>query len=213
MHQIQIVGELGGIAHITLDPNSCSIDAFGDTTSCTEMAASTIEVKMAQLRLADIRGRRVFRLHGKLHPAGCEYSLVVPRRIGDPFRLVLDTGKGKRRVISLEPIPVRRPTGKPAAGKNVRYRAEQSSGKVMIHVEGEFPTAGWNVVFERLATEVFPPQFRLVGYRPTGKIAKVVTPLQAWSFFSADKLIERVVVHDAKGEHEIPVVQVDKKKR
>jgi hypothetical protein len=51
-------------AMLTLDPNTCQLDAFGDRTICTRIAVRRLDVHCHELRLADPsgRGRRIFSL-------------------------------------------------------------------------------------------------------------------------------------------------------
>jgi hypothetical protein len=51
---------------LILDPNQCSLNAFGDCEGCTRMAARRIDVTVVQQRLADPAhlGRRFFKVQG-----------------------------------------------------------------------------------------------------------------------------------------------------
>lgn len=89
-----------------------------------------------------------------------------------------------------------------------RYRAEQVPGAVIIHADGEHPTAGWLVYFEQLPIRIFPPQYEVVHVKPTGPVAEVITPFSIFTSFGASERIDEVVVHDAHGEHTIKVEQV-----
>jgi hypothetical protein len=55
---------------------------------------------------------------------------------------------------------------------------------------------------------VFPPEFQLLHIAPTGLTAQVVTPFLVYTQFPAEQMVERVIVHDANGRHEVDVEQV-----
>src|SRR5690242_11593274 len=59
-HRIGIHSTDEGSVNVTLDPNVCQVDAFGDTGICTKMAVLAVE---ARLRLVEERdGKRLFAL-------------------------------------------------------------------------------------------------------------------------------------------------------
>lgn len=76
-HTVQLLasGHLGSdtemSADLILDPNRCSLDAFGDREGCTRMAVRRVEVTLVRQRLADPRqlGRRYFAVTGPELPA------------------------------------------------------------------------------------------------------------------------------------------------
>ena len=219
-HQITIRGQLGGKGEVTLDGNTCSVNQFGDSEICTEIFFAPIEVDFVQLRLADPsgQGRRIYRLDGKLAPENYHYFLVVPHEGRGEHRLVINAGDDNRRVITLV---VERPSGqepqpdpheKSDLCKNAQYRAEQISGKVIIYATGENPTAAYKVFFEQLPIRIYPPQFRLLCIKPDGPAAQVITPFKVMTSFQAQEPVSAVVVHDASGQHRIPVEQVSDRK-
>lgn len=75
----------GGAAPLTgtlaLDPNACSLNAFGDREMCTKIAVRAIAVTATLQRLADPKGlgRSYYALHGDGLPAGVAL-IVYPRR-------------------------------------------------------------------------------------------------------------------------------------
>lgn len=87
------------------------------------------------------------------------------------------------------------------------YRANQVIDRVFIMAEGNTPTPGYDVYFERSPLRIFPPEFILKQRRPDGPTPDVITPFFAVTSFTAAKPIETVTVHDAQGRHEIPVDQ------
>lgn len=91
--------------------------------------------------------------------------------------------------------------------EDVRYRANQVPGGVIIIAEGTHWTGGYEVFFEQLPIDIFPPQFALKHRRPEGNATQVVTPFQADVSFKTGDKIDEVIVHDASGKHVIPVDQ------
>ncbi len=55
-----------------LDPNACSLNAFGDREMCTKIAVRSIPVRATRMRLADPKGlhRLYYALHGEHLPTG-----------------------------------------------------------------------------------------------------------------------------------------------
>lgn len=210
-HRISIEGRAPGNAQVTLDPNVCGINLFGDRTVCTLIATRTVDVKVVQIRLADesSQGRAIYELQGSLTQADSRWFLVGPPRGGSHYRLVVQTGKDNRRPITLEP----RRSPKPQMCRKVKYRAEQAAGVVTIYAKGSNPTAGYEVRFEQLPIEIFPPQFRLLCIEPTGIVAQVITPFEVQTSFRAEDPIKAVIVHDADGKHEVPVKQASRKRK
>ena len=210
-HRIIIEGELGGPGKLTLEGNTCTTSQFGDTQICTRVFFPPQDVKLVQLRLADPTGagRRIYRLDGMLEPAGYRYYVIVPRRRSGAHRLVVDLEADERRVISLEALPQNDEQGKPELCKSAKYRARQEDGKVTIYATGEHPTTAWKTRFEQLPIKIYPPQYRLVCVRPSGIVGTVITPFKASTSFDAKTGVKQVVVHDAKGQHKIPVEHDD----
>jgi hypothetical protein len=210
---ITIVGRAPGDAKVTLDPNMCALDVFGDRTICTQIAPMTVDVEVVQIRLADnsSQGRAIYALRGALRPEGSRWYLVGPPRGGAHYRLVVETGDDERRPITLEPRRGKQPDSRgarrPGLCSNVKYRAEQAGGTVTVYARGSHPTAGYQVRFEQLPIEIFPPQYRLLCIKPTGIVAQVVTPFEEKTSFRAGEPIKYVFVHDADGKHEVPVKQ------
>ena len=101
-HGISIVGRAPGKARVTLDPNVCAINEFGDRTICTLIALSIVDVDVVQIRLADesSQGRAIYELRGKLPPEGSRWFLVGPPRDRTHYRLVVQTDKDRRRPIT-----------------------------------------------------------------------------------------------------------------
>lgn len=87
------------------------------------------------------------------------------------------------------------------------YRAEQIPGLVIVTARGSHRTGGYRVWFEQSPIRIFPPELNLHHERPevgTG----VITPFSVSHSFLASDPVERVVVHDRDGRHEVFVEQV-----
>lgn len=97
--QLMLYGVLGGEGILTLDPNHCQLDQFGDDELCTEIAPVTRHVKITRLRTPDPlgRGRALYSienagLRGRLY-------LVVPPDPGkDAYRFVHEDGSSRRAI-------------------------------------------------------------------------------------------------------------------
>jgi hypothetical protein len=88
------------------------------------------------------------------------------------------------------------------------YRAQQVPGVVMLTATGLHPTSGYVTFFEQALIDVFPPEFTLWHVRPGGIVLEVFTPFVVAITFKAAKPVEKIVVHDAAGKHEVAVEQV-----
>lgn len=87
------------------------------------------------------------------------------------------------------------------------YRAEQIPGLVIITARGSHRMGGYRVWFEQSPIRIFPPELNLFHERP--EIGPgVITPFSVSHCFEASEPVERVVVHDHNGRHEVPVEQV-----
>ena len=91
---------------------------------------------------------------------------------------------------------------------SAEYRAQQVPGAVLIFADGIHATSGYQVFFEQLPIEIFPPEFSLWHVAPSGIVLEVLTPFTTYTSFKSSGKIERVVVHDADGRHEVEVEQV-----
>jgi hypothetical protein len=66
VHRVRLAyGALDGDARaqLTLDPNKCTLDAFGDPLGCTRMAVRTLDVKLTPVTTDD--PRRLFSVEGE----------------------------------------------------------------------------------------------------------------------------------------------------
>jgi len=84
VHRIAISARAGAV-QVSLDPNICQLDPFGDTAACTRIAIRVFEAKLSLLEERD--GRRLFALEPRsaeepalrlvLHPAGAIKAVVA----------------------------------------------------------------------------------------------------------------------------------------
>jgi len=88
------------------------------------------------------------------------------------------------------------------------YSAQQVPGSVIIVATGYHLTSGFQVFFEKSKIDVFPPEFTLWHVAPSGLVAQMVTPFSTYTSFSAHEAIERVIIHDEQGRHEIHITPV-----
>ncbi|MCY1074523.1 hypothetical protein [Archangium lansingense] len=105
VHRIAISANAGA-ARVSLDPNICQLDPFGDTAGCTRIAIRMFEAKLSLLEERD--GKRLFSLEPLraeepalrlvLHPA--RKSPAVSARL-----LVLDAAGAIKAVVALEQLP------------------------------------------------------------------------------------------------------------
>jgi hypothetical protein len=65
-HGYRIAGKLGGKAKLTMDPNICALNQYGDRTICTKIALTVQDVKLSELKIKDPtgQGRRLFGVSG-----------------------------------------------------------------------------------------------------------------------------------------------------
>ena len=208
--QIHIEGVLGGEARIVLDPNSCTLNEFGDPEACTEMAALPRDVRLLQAKLTDPagKGRRLYALSGPVLE-GRELFLVVPRGASDAYRLIVRKGKAIERMVSLvardvpkQPPP---PSNLPLCRFETTYTATQAHGRVVLRASGEAGSPGWTIRFEQEPQRIWPPQFRLVCERPKGMQPQVMTPFRVERSFKANNRVDTLRVRDARGTHEVRV--------
>ncbi|HSF39102.1 MAG TPA: hypothetical protein VLT87_04865 [Thermoanaerobaculia bacterium] len=86
------------------------------------------------------------------------------------------------------------------------YRAVQISGLVILSATGCLRRGGIRVFFEQKPIRIFPPEFDFCqdasGFGP-----EVLTPFCVLTSFQSDAPVERVVVHDRLGRHEVKVEQ------
>ena len=236
-HQLHLYGKLGGKAKLELDPNKCSLDSFGDTTTCTRMAIRVVDVTLSQAKIKDPTGQG--RLLYMINDTGLKnlLMLVVWPESDCPARFIyIDRSDKTPRPISLEPSPLdgKDDHGKGDHGKNDhgkadhgkddhgkggkdekkaelcvgKYSAQQVPGAVLIFACGVHPTGGYKTYFKKSPIEIYPPQFILMHEKPDGFVTQVITPFMVYTQFNAEEKIDEVFVHDANGKHRVPVEQV-----
>jgi hypothetical protein len=106
-HMVVIIGKFdnrGGKGKLTLEPNICSLNDFGDFTACTEMAVRAYEVTFQLINIPDPsgKGRRLYEISGP--PLANRLFLVVPKENCPGFCLVSKDRGGVKRVVTLEPF-------------------------------------------------------------------------------------------------------------
>lgn len=84
------------------------------------------------------------------------------------------------------------------------YRAVQIAGQVILSATGCLRRGGIRVFFEQKPIRIFPPEFDFCQ-DTTGVGPDVLTPFCVLTTFHADDPVERVVVHDRRGRHEVAV--------
>lgn len=84
------------------------------------------------------------------------------------------------------------------------YRAVQIAGQVILSATGCLRRGGIRVFFDQKPIRIFPPEFDLCQ-DDSGVGPEVLTPFCALTSFHADNPVERVVVHDRRGRHEVRV--------
>ncbi|QDV51762.1 hypothetical protein [Gimesia fumaroli] len=89
---ISLIGTLADekMIDLSLDPNTCSLNKFGDRTGCTEIANTHLKVKLQRLRLADPLklGREIYRIQSKEFPKSLIVYLIVPKS-DSGYRIIL----------------------------------------------------------------------------------------------------------------------------
>lgn len=212
-HRIAVLGELGGKATLILNPNKCSTNEFGDTVVCTRIAEAVVNITIKDTAKPDPAhlGRKLYSLEGTGLPN--PLLLVIWPTADRPARLIYNNrGPDAPRPITLEPLVYSTERAKDSSA-NVElcagnYTAQQVPGSVIVFATGLHPTAGYQTFFDELPITVYPPEFRLMHIKPTGPAAQVITPFHVYTSFPAEEKVDRVIIHDANGKHEVSVEQV-----
>jgi hypothetical protein len=92
--------------------------------------------------------------------------------------------------------------------KAVWYWARQTEDKVTLYVVCVHPTEGYEVSLEESPIAIYPPEYILWHTAPTGPVPDVVTVELVSASFPASDPIDAVILHDADGEHTVPVEDV-----
>jgi hypothetical protein len=100
-HQIKLEGDLKGKGRLSLDPNTCTVTEFGETSGCTRIAITNRDVTFKLVRTEG--GRRLFSIEGA--DLGNPLYLVAPASNRGSFRLVYnDRGSATPYPVSMENI-------------------------------------------------------------------------------------------------------------
>lgn len=211
-HRLTIIGELGGKGALVLDPNRCGTNEHGDTAGCTEIAEKVVSVAIKDTLKPDPahQGRKLYALEGT--GLANPLFLVIWPNASQPARLVHnDRGPNAPRPITLELLPciTKGDRASPVELCAAQYWAVQAPKEVLIFAAGVHPTPGYRTFFQQSPIDVYPPEYRLMHLKPTGPVViQLVTPFTQNTSFPAAGTVKRVIVHDAKGKHEVPVVQL-----
>lgn len=87
------------------------------------------------------------------------------------------------------------------------YTASQTPDEVIIKATGENNTGGYQTKLVMSPLRIFPPQWLLVRKPPEGPAIQVISPFEVTASFKAKDKIDRVVVTDGAGKHEVKVDQ------
>lgn len=142
--QITLTAELTGAQGsgvLTLDPNTCTLDDFGDPAGCTRLAMTKAQVHLTRLRISDPRGqnRQLWTVSGS--PLSGTLTLAVPTSSTGPHRLIHTTSSGKLVVpleaVAFAPGPGPGPGPTPSPGpKPVPPRGPQKCTPLARRVDG-----------------------------------------------------------------------------
>jgi len=104
-HRLGFTGELGGAGIVSIDPNTGSLNAFGDVKTGTELVIVPARVSFLPVHRGETSGKdgdRLYDVVGKQLP---RMRLLI-RSGNRPARLlVLDDAGKTLRVVTLEPAP------------------------------------------------------------------------------------------------------------
>lgn len=209
-HQIAIVGFAGGAGIVELDPNTCTINEFGDTQICTLIAKVERRIRIRDTGIVDPfgMGRRLYQLDGTGLPN--PLLIMLPEGEHEAARLIHNNrGPNAPRAVTLERLVW---NSVEKDGHNVRcvahYVSVQLAGQVFVAAAGTHPTSGYHTSLVELPITVYPPQFRLVCVPPSGIVTQQITPFMVTASFPAQQSVSQVVVWDAAGRHEVNVRQI-----
>jgi hypothetical protein len=87
------------------------------------------------------------------------------------------------------------------AAPRAMYRAQRHGDSVVVHAEGEHPTAGWKILFAQKSAS----ELALRSKPPEGISAQVMTPFSICARIPAAGVGDRVTVIDATGAVAVPV--------
>ncbi len=91
---------------------------------------------------------------------------------------------------------------------NVRYRANQIHGQILLIAEGGHEIADYEVFFEQSPIDIFPPQFILKHRKPNENAVQIETDFTAeTSFKVSSDAVGEVTVHDSQGKQPVWVNQ------
>lgn len=111
VRRISITGTLdktqaNGSAVMTLDPNACGLNPFGDPEICTLIAAPQMKVTLEQVRQDDPKGQGRLLYQVKSLNAPQTVTLVLSPDLKRASSRIIIEEQNKKRVLSLEPIVI-----------------------------------------------------------------------------------------------------------
>ena len=219
---------------VTLDPNTCGLDAFGDPQTCTRMAPQRVSCRVLRFRAADPTGqdRLLIGLEATT-PLPSTMLLVVPQVGREGFRLLVKGPASRQpRVIALHAVvrPRKTPTPVPDSGEvappsptppgkpdpndrrtpcrvQATYVATQQGDLLTIVAQGQAPTPGYEFQLRPHRAASNPPRWQLSCQPPTGTVAQVVVPFEVRDTYRVGRALTQIIVVDGYGEHRVFVAR------
>ncbi len=102
-HQITFTGRIhgeSGVGVLSLDPNQCQLNLFGDRSGCTEIALTEIQVQLVRVPKPDPQNRQLFRVSADGLPESC--YIVVPSDAGVAYRFIIADHESASEVVALD---------------------------------------------------------------------------------------------------------------
>lgn len=88
------------------------------------------------------------------------------------------------------------------------YHAQQIAGSLTIFANGVHHRTGYEVSFERVGVTILPPHFSFMHQAPSSSVLNKITPFTHHLTVPMEKKVDKVVIYDAAGRHEIEVEQM-----
>lgn len=85
------------------------------------------------------------------------------------------------------------------------YSARQVGDQVHVMARGQHRTGGYQVMLAMQMVRIYPPRFTFYVNPPEEMATQAITPFRVCVRFTASEPVERVIVTDAAGDHEVPV--------
>ncbi|MEW6413263.1 MAG: hypothetical protein AB1483_12465 [Candidatus Zixiibacteriota bacterium] len=88
------------------------------------------------------------------------------------------------------------------------YHAQQIAGSLIIYANGVHHQTGYEVSFERVGVTILPPHFSFMHQASNSTVLNKITPFTHHVTVPMDKKVDKVVIYDAGGRHEVQVQQI-----